>query len=228
VRFEGVPVVRVERGAPELPSDLAQDIDAAWQSALRRNPQLFDGTLFSVSTVGRETRGHFIPYRHFVAARERPALRGRLNVRPLAVTGILRCDEGLVLGRRAHAVTQDKGLWELVPSGGLTAARQMPDGTVDFVGQLLEELKEEVGLDRHHIVRLRPVSIVEDTDSRVFDLAIEMEAELSAAAITAAYADLRQHEYDAIEIVPETDVAAFMEKAHIAPLSAFLLRRHVL
>ncbi|TAL00184.1 MAG: hypothetical protein EPO08_14510 [Rhodospirillaceae bacterium] len=230
IRFQGAPIVRDSGATLEtLDAATAKEIERVWDAAqARRGTPLFNGTLFSVDAIqAAEICGHFVEYKWFIAVREIPGLQPILRIQPLAVTGVLRCADGIVFGRRSQVVTQDQGLWELVPAGGLSVSCRQPDGTLDVGAQILEELEEEIGLGRKHVTRMRPFCVVEDTATHVFDVAIEVVTSASKDAIESAFRMDLPREYDAIEIIADTEVEAFVEQhgQDLAPLSAFLLQR---
>ena len=225
----GCPVVR-DMGAVTAPLDpnLQGEVDKIWSStqAGRAKP-LFNGWVFSVVEIGREEiRGGFVEYKHFIAQRHRPELFEALQVRPLAVTGILHVRDQIAFGRRAASVTQEPGLWELLPAGGLDPSCRQSDGQLHVEQQLLQELNEEISLDAASLSQIKPFCVVEDIEQHVFDIAIEIKTDLTADQIRSAFKRSISHEYDDIEIVPERELKRFRsERAEdMAPFSRYLLQ----
>ncbi len=145
-------VVRVERAMPELPSAVDQEVERLWQVACQRVAaggagRLFNGRVFSADAITPHLiTGHLTEFRRIVAQMERPVLFAELGVRPLAVCGVLRCADGVVVGRRHRAAIYQAGMWQLPPAGSVDAAAVGADGTADLRRQLLSELREELGL----------------------------------------------------------------------------------
>jgi len=202
--------------APPIAPELAEAVADEWRQARAERPALFDGPLFSVlSWDGAELVGAFMGYRHFVAQRRLPELRASLRIRPLAVSGLLECADGIVFGRRGDT-TQDAGLWELVPSGGIDAA---PEGIVDPAAHLRREAAEELGL--HDLAVDPPFAAVEDEGSGVLDIAMVARSPLDAAAILAAP---RSAEYGELAVIAPAAVPDFVARRAVAAVSLALLR----
>ena len=181
-----------------VPPDLAAAIDELWAAESRRRPHLFDGPAISVAEIG-ENRLTLLraSYRHILAARLDAAIAVRLALRPLAVTGLLFCPDGLVFGRRGAEVTQASGAWELVPSGGVTST--------DIAAQILEELEQEVGLAAADVTLLPAAGLVESLDSGVVDIVMPIETRLPAARIAARHQERASREYAELLICREDD-----------------------
>jgi hypothetical protein len=168
-------------------------VDAEWVRALRRSPFLFDGPVLLADVIGenklvlREAN-----YRHVMALRADPALRRTLGLRPLAVSGVLSCREGVVLGQRGAEVSQDPGHWELVPSGGVTEP--------DLEAQILAELHEEIGLGADQVRVGKPIGLILDED--VLDIVIPLGCDLAAADIMACHAARGSPEYARLTVTP--------------------------
>lgn len=185
--------------ASALSVSLQAKIDTLWQSALRDHPSLFDGPILGVVDFSAD---RFVlaraSYRHLIAARRDPAVRQALGLRPLAVSGILSCADGLVFGRRAKTVTQGPGLWELAPSGGMDAPT---DGSMpDLSAQILKETREEIGLTPDQVSVLAPIGVIDDDESGVVDVILPLTTTLSAAEIKGAHATHGSAEYDVLHI----------------------------
>ena len=135
-----------------------REIDLVWEAErARRGDALHDGLIFSVSSISpHRIFGHFVPYRWLVAQRRRPDLAIQLGIRPLAVSGLLRCRDGVIFGARNRDSEQDPGCWELVPSGGVGPATNRPNGTLAPERQVIEELAEEVGLGPAQVAGIGP------------------------------------------------------------------------
>lgn len=217
-------VVTARAGAVPLGAALERRVEALWrqEQEARRTP-LFNGELLSVVSVApARIEARVTEYRHFVAQRRDPSLSSELRVRPLAVSGLTHCRDGIVFGRRSAGSTQDVGLWELVPSGGIDARAVRPDGGVDVVGQLLQELREETGCSPEAVISTNPFLLVEDTESAVVDIGIEIRLAIDGAAVLAAHDSRATDEYDELRFVPIADLERFTEPA--VEVSLALLR----
>jgi hypothetical protein len=169
----------------------------AWRPGLRDEPVL---SLITYSpdllTAGWTT------YRYVHARQRFPEWFGPGNeLAPLAVTGLLICADGLVLGRRGPGVTNDVGLWEPAPSGGLA----QPDPT----RQVLLELEEELGLLTERM-RVRAFGVLRDDRSGTVDILFRIDTELAGSEIVSAHRQSDNDEYSELMIVPIHALSTFI------------------
>lgn len=217
---------RIVREPPPVPAGLEADIDALWQAAQERTQgALFNGRVFSVDALTpRLLSGHLTEFRRVVAQMDRPELHGVLQVRPLAVCGVVRCRDGVVLGRRPAAAVYQAGMWQLPPAGSVDAAAVQADGWIDLHGQLFRELQEELGLPRDSIEELRPLCMVEHPRSHVLDFGFVLRTELGAEAVL-AHGREGNGEYEDLGVVPFTALSVRLEQlgdALVPPARVFL------
>ena len=213
--------VIVDRGSIHRPSDDVQArVESIWQSEIstRASPP-FNGLLFSVTNYGSDQIvGWFAEYKQFLAQRRDPSLTTVLNIKPLAVTGLLACHDGIVIGRRSNNVEQDGGLWELVPSGGVDGSKLNCDGEPDVTAKILDELNEEIGIHASAIDHITPFALIEDTSSGVFDIGISMHTPLTNTDIDDIFRPFRHHDYSEISFVRDANRVA------LSPVSSALLK----
>lgn len=220
--------VRADPGSPPLSADLEKAVATAWEAERARRPDLTDGTLFSIERFSADRiAGRFVPYRHRIAQRARPELAAALAVRPLAVSGLLLCADGVVFGRRADRLTDAPGKWELVPSGGVEASAADTAGRVDLRRQILAELAEEIGLDAGDVSGLELFCAVEDDDSGIVDIGIALASSLSAETVRRRHAERGSGEYVEIAIIAVSQVPGFVaaREGELPAVSRVLLER---
>lgn len=226
--FSSETSIEVMVDVPNLGADLNQRIQDIWDAEqANRGGLLFDGKLFSVDHVSEnQITGRFVPYRSLIAQRVDPSLFEALKVRPLAVSGLLRCASGIVFGLRGDGLTQDGGLWELAPSGGVDGDSINGDGYVDLTRQIGVELSEELGLSLSQVTNVKPFCLIEDTDSHVFDVGLELCTDLGETDVRAAYENKASDEYEALNFVREDEVADFVDRQDkdVLPVSRLLLQ----
>jgi hypothetical protein len=195
-------VTLIELG-PLPDAGVLQRVSAIWEAeiaATGKSP--VNGPLISIASfTSQGLVGWIGEYRWFVAQRRQPSLFDTLRIRPLAVSGVLSCSDGVVFGRRASGVEMEGGLWELVPSGGVPAPAR--GGSVDLAGQLLAELEEEISIGRTAISAVpRAFVLVEDDESHVIDVGHTMRTLKSGAEIIAAFASRStKEEYSELQVV---------------------------
>jgi hypothetical protein len=218
----------LQTGSPPLspPTDVLERIDAVWERERTARPSLFDGRLFARTAwhhdnEGRVVRieGGFVPYRWFIGRSKDEEVARRLELWFMGVNGVLRCPDGLVVGRRSRSTT-NAGLLELVPAGSLDDATET-DGMLDVRRQLLAELREEMGLARHDLTgEPEPFTVVEDAGAQVADVGLLLHTELPAEAIAEAHRTHAGHEYDDVRVMSVAEVAAADD---VAPTTLLLL-----
>lgn len=214
-----------------LPTAVQSEVEQLWQAEQqRRGKSLSNGRILSAVEISpQRILGRVVEYRHLIAQRARPELFDVLRVRPVAVSGMLECADGIVLGRRAATVTQHAGLWELVPSGGLDTSG-VPEGSeVDYRAQILIELREEVGIDAEWVTSIRPFCLVDDLDSHVLDIGLGMDSPLSSAAVLNIHRERATKEYDELRVVAREAVDGFIqgEASRLVGVSARLIQESV-
>ncbi len=199
---------------PALPPDLSRQVDGIWDQALRQSDGiLYDGRIFSVERWGDGVlEGRFTPYRRFVAQRREPDLANLLNLRPLAVSGLITVDGNLVLGQRSAVVGSDRGLWELVPSGSVERGCLQADGGVDYVGQLLLEVEEELNVPRDRVVDPMPFGLWTNGQTRVTEVAIAAHFTCPEAELRACFNRRANREYDDLVVIAPGDIALFVRR----------------
>lgn len=218
--------VRVVRSMPKLSDQVEQAIDRIWQQEQERLcGVLFNGRVFSADEITpRLISGHWTEYRRIVAQMRDHDLVPSINIRPLAVGGIIESPDGVVFGRRLRRAIYQAGEWQLPPAGNVDSNAARPDGRVDVVAMLLQELGEELGIAADDVTDLRPVAVVEHPGSRVLDLGIALHTHLSEAAIRAAQAGRGNAEYEELAIVPRADLAMFLNQHDITGQAPMFLR----
>lgn len=212
--------LRTGDSAPPLPQALSDRVDSIWKAEkLRRGDDLFDGRIFVIRKKGhRYIAGDFVNYRQFLAQQLEPGLFESLKVCPLAVTGYTLCGDGVVIGKRSSQVTQDAGVWELVPAGGVDDSALRADGTIDLGKTLCTELFEEIGIPTRALAAApRPFVIIEDTASHVVDIGLCVKVDLSAKQVVSMFQQSRHREYTKLDVI-EPDVELKAEPP-LAPVS---------
>ena len=216
---------RIVRAMPQLSPALDATVERHWHAAGQRHA-LFDGQVFSADRYASDRiEGHWTRYRRVVAAMDDPALAGPLQVRSLAVCGVLCCPDGVVLGRRCAGSVYQPGLWQCPPAGSVDHGAALDDGA-DLHAALLAELQEELGLDAGTVDAIRPLCLVQHPTG-VLDLGMQVMTRLPGAAVLAAHRAHGNREYDALAVVPVADALGWVaaQGGTAVPTVHELLRR---
>jgi hypothetical protein len=229
--------VRIAREMPPIPPALDARIDAIWATASARveaggSGRSFNGQVFSIDAIAPDRiTGHLTEYRRVVAQIEDHTLFSVLGVGTLAACGVLRCSGGIVIGRGPPAAIYQPGMWQLCPAGSVDAGARRPDGTMDYRGQLLTELREELGLLPDAIGEVTPLCVVEHPGSHVCDFGMTVQTRLDPDAILESHRTRGDGEYDPLRIVPVSDLSDFINWAGaklVLPAPLFLARAGLL
>lgn len=231
--------VRVNSSCPKLCTDFNNEVEDLWLSEQNRlGKSIFNGSIMSATHISKSgVDGYIVEYKKFIAQMARPNLFDNLQIRPIALSGLLECADGFVFGRRSKSMTQDSGLWELVPSGGLDTSNIIKDKEdiqqenvvyVNFLRQILIESQEELGIKSNFISHLSPFCLVDDSDSHVIDIGISMKTPLSFDEILMAHHNSATNEYHKLRLVRQSEMSQFIQsKAHcLVGVSKALLQKY--
>jgi HAD superfamily hydrolase (TIGR01509 family) len=226
------PEVECERVSAALTVALTDDalalsepvrarIDTLWAEEQRAHPNRFDGTLLTFAGRSGDTLyGRFVPYRYYLAQRRDPEIARALGLVPLAVSGIVECDGAVAFATRGDTTTQYPGWIELVPSGGIGAEFLRADKSVDYAGQLVQELVEELGVPESAIAEREPIALLRDHRDEVIDIGCVLR--VSAAARREVLTS--GEEYHSLRWVPIAELPQFVtaERDRLVPTSRAL------
>ena len=224
-------IVRVTRPLPDLPARLDAQVETLWRTAAARVAAggagtLFNGRVFSADRITpTEITGHITEFRRIVAQMEQPALFADLALRPLAVCGVVRCADGIPVGRRHPASIYQPGLWQLPPAGSVDPSAIDADGRVDLRAQVLRELEEELGVAGTQIDLVRPLCAVEHPGSHVTDIGLLLTTHLTGAQVLTAHRTRGNTEYDPLLCIPFADLSDFVARTGadlVPPAISFL------
>jgi 8-oxo-dGTP pyrophosphatase MutT (NUDIX family) len=204
--------LRIVRAMPDLSVALNIEIDRLWAAAqARMGGTLFNGRVFSADVIAVDLlAGHWTEFRRIVAQVDCPDLFAELDLRPVAVNGIVHGPDGVVFGRRPAGAVYQPGQWQLPPAGSVDNGAARPDGAVDVLAAVLAELREELGLPPDAVCASQPLAIVEHAGSHVLDLGIALRTALTAAQIQTAHATAGNAEYAGLEVIAIADLPGFL------------------
>lgn len=206
---------------PCLDAETEHRIEAIWQSARLRHPDLYNGRVFCLSSMSEtQLSGFWCEYRWVLARMKSEPPDILQGLRPLAVTAVLLCRDGVVLGRRSRESLYLPGYWQGVPAGSVESR----DGgeAVDLRAQLLEELTEEVGL-ASAVETEGPLLACEHARTGIVDLGFLIRSALDFASVEKAWAETANREYDRLTCIAYRDLPDFSDA--VLPTTRALLDR---
>lgn len=147
-------------------------VNRAWITQTEKRIDLHNGkVLFFSRQEGEFLEAYEGEYKHWFVKHHR-LLEGHSqnNMYILAVTGIINDGNTVLLGERSQFVSQNKGNYDLLPSGSLDVA-----SNGDYLSQLKKEFKEEL----KHTKRLQYISnvlgLLFDNQDNVVDIIVDMK-----------------------------------------------------
>jgi hypothetical protein len=203
-------------------------VDSIWQKATSQISSLHDSPICCLSKVENKTITCFsVPYRYFYAQKQSRELQVRLALKPVSVSALVCTDDSLIIAKRGSKVTQYKNYWELVPSGPI-GKKYFAKKEVDFKGQLLEQLKEEIGLDSDNVATSDLFALIYDAYEFTYDICCQI-------GLSGVYGDelslqKTDSEYSELQAIPLAELPAFIEQHHrfIVPTSMEILNNRLL
>jgi len=152
-----------------------------------------------------DVTGCFTEYRFYYAQK----VSGQsFGLTPLAVSGLIICEDHVILARRASHVTSYPGMLELVPSGGLDRDAAMDDGLVDFRSKLRVEFAEETGQPGESVLSVEPFALIHDPDDPAYDIACHLHVNIGRTQLMAGLA--KSDEYDDPVAVPMGEISDWL------------------
>lgn len=224
--FSENAVLFIEKYRTKHDDSLLPIVDEIWNTAQSKNSFLFDGSILScISDSSNKITSVIDNYRFFFSKRIQPGLLEKIQIMPIAVSGIMECRDGFVFGMRAKFTTQDAGLLELVPSGGLDASTIKSNDRFDFKQQLLTELYEEIGVNQNMVSTITPFCYVIDNDALVLDIGIYMYSDVSQEVILDCFTKAHSFEYESIIFIPRNKILNFItiERKKISSISVAIM-----
>jgi hypothetical protein len=203
-------------------------VNELWEAAKKKNPKLEDGSI--AHFVRMESREDlliivvdFVDYRYFYA--QQVDKRFKMGVKPVGVSGycILKTGE-LLFGHRSFEVTQYPNFIEVMPSGGITRERLRADQSVDVLGQLAAELKEETGILKKQVRQMKSICVIFDKAHKVYDLGCRIDLKIGRSEMESLSLK-KSSEYSQWSLVASQDLRAFIKKNihQLVPTSVALL-----
>ncbi len=176
-------------------SDINKKIEYIWNLKKRENPNLFNGRVFTVTNLSDiKITGFWTEYKFIVAQMKNHQFYQELNLQPLAITGLIRCPEGFILGKRNNHAIYMSNYWQTCPAGSIESRNQ--DNNINLIDQLFAELQEELGLDKTYFQQPILINATTHPETHIIDLGFSLKTNLSFENIRHHWIDKGNTEYD--------------------------------
>lgn len=192
--------MRVGRSIPVLSPEIETRVASHWDAALAEHPNLYNGRVFCADAIGHDIiSGHWSEYRRVLAQMREPGLYAADTLRPLAVVGLLRTTDGIVIGQRSEHSIYLPGYWQGAPAGNVESR----DGAaeIDLAAQLLAECHEELGLTEADCRVGNCLLACEHPQTHIVDVGMEITTTLDFEALQERCHRLGNAEYQALRLI---------------------------
>ncbi|MCH4090302.1 phosphohydrolase [Acetobacter sp.] len=213
----------VNQSGPVLTPDIELHVQTIWEDACTRRPGLFNGRIFCMETIAPDRiAGYWTEYRRALAQMADPTIFGDMPLHQLAVCGLLRCADGIILGRRDPSSLYLGGFWQSPPAG--TVEMREAGQPLSLAGQILAEAEEELGLTSADISVGAPLLAVTHSRTAIVDIGISLITPLSFAAVKEKWLSRANKEYDQLMVIPDERIEDWCLRDDVLPTTRALLR----
>ncbi|WP_141493146.1 NUDIX hydrolase [Neokomagataea tanensis] len=172
-------------------------IEEIWLNKKKTYPTLYNGRVFCVDSMTPDhIHGHWDEYKNILAQMSQPALFAENPLKPLAVVGLFKASDGVIIGRRAKNSIYLPGYWQGLPAGNVETREESDH--VDLKQQILAEALEELGLSAHELEVGPPLIACEHPDTHIIDIGIALYSRLPFDEVEARCQKYGNAEYDAL------------------------------
>jgi len=197
-----------------ISDDYKKVLDMIWDEEKKVNDNIFDGqVLYFEKVIGNDIECSFSNYKYWYSQNKLKTNQKYSKICPIAVTGIVKNGNKILLGKRSLNVTQDKGLFDILPSGGISV-----ECNGDYKKQLKQEFKEELAGDPDSIQSIAPLYILEDDKDHVVDIVSIINIENDFDKFT-----YNKNEYDEIMVMSLTEENFNQIKPKLNKISEFII-----
>ncbi|WP_215746635.1 hypothetical protein [Gluconobacter sp. P1C6_b] len=201
-------VVRVGRSMPALSPEIEARVMSHWDAALAEYPNLYNGRVFCADVIGPDIiNGHWSEYRRVLAQMREPDLYGPQMLRPLAVVGLLRTRDGIVIGQRSEHSIYLPGYWQGAPAGNVESREG--EAEINLAAQLLAECHEELGLTDTDCQVGACLLACEHPQTHIVDVGMDIAITVDFETLQERCHRLGNAEYQALRLIqPDTQLPA--------------------
>lgn len=209
------PALVIEDINHAIPPRITEAVDDIWNRAiLKQDADLFNGAIFCVHKVEHDRIGVFrAEYKQYYAQITDPLLVHDIHLHPLACSGVLTCEDGIILGRRSPNVALEPNVWELAPAGTFDEKCVKGD-TLDATTLLLNEAEEELGMPKHVLQVGQLLAVFRDEATKAIDLVVRAHAPISDTDIYRYFRNSPRTEYSRVEVVKPSNIGSFLDQNH--------------
>ncbi len=199
-----------------------------WQSAAQNSHNaLFNGRLFSVQDFDQKTiTVRPTEFKYFHAQINDAGTSNSPWVHPLACSGVLTCEAGVIFAQRSTKVTLDRELWELAPSGTFDDSCVVDGAHLSPTVLIQTEMLEELGIPESRIIAQNLKGGIKNQQTGALDLVIGIELDAGQSEIENYFFKRLSDEYIRVRVVPTCEIRQFAEELgqHLSRSSQVILK----
>lgn len=189
----------------ELSSNVKDQIEHIWYVKKQAFPNLFNGRIFTVTSLSpHQITGYWTEYKYALAQMENREFYNTLLLQPLAVTGLICCKDGFILGKRSQKAIYLPNYWQSAPAGNVESRHE--ENAVDLYQQLFIEAKEELGLEQELFSTIHILNATIHPRTHITDIGMMLHTNLSFQQIYKYWQENQNTEYD--ELICIADVTS--------------------
>ncbi|BCI67106.1 phosphohydrolase [Acetobacter aceti] len=214
--------VIVNESEPALTPDVEQRVQTIWDDSRAHRPTLFNGRIFCMERITPDCiEGYWTEYRRALAQMADPTIFGDTPLHQLAVCGLLRCADGIILGRRHPSSLYLGGFWQSPPAG--TFEMREKGQPLSLAHQILAEAEEELGLTSQDVSAGAPRLAVTHSRTAIVDIGIPLMTSLSFAVVREKWLSGANREYDQLTVITDDQIDNWRQRGDVLPTTRALL-----
>lgn len=211
-------------------------IEAVWiKQQKNRKKKLFNSKVLSLKSIRQNKKqifiaANFVDYKYIITDRIEPSIE--LKLKQIGTSGLIlindRKNKYTLLAKRSKNNTEYPGYFELVPSGNLDYFSKQNNLHLDYKSKLLEELEEEIGIDRNQVEKVFEICVINDKINSVYDVCCIIKLSVNKLAVMK---NIRKTaEYTEPKFIKIEDIPEFITKhnKNIVPTTLGLLEYYLM
>ena len=173
---------------------------------------------------------NFVDYKYIIADRNESSIG--LRLKQIGTSGLIlvndRKNKYALFAKRSKNNTEYADYFELVPSGNLDYFSKQNNKNLDYKSKLLEELEEEIGIDRNQVKKIFEICVINDKINSVYDICCVIK--LRVNKFTAMKNIRKTAEYTTPKFIKIKDIPEFIAKhnKNIVPTTLGLLEYYLM
>ena len=228
--------IKIVKFNDKISTSQKKKIEVVWTKQQKnRKKKLFNSKVLNLKSIQQNKKqislaANFVDYKHIIADRNEPSIR--LRLKQIGTSGLIlvndRKNKYTLFAKRSKNNAEYPGYFELVPSGNLDYFSKQNNKNLDYKSKLLEELEEEIGINKNQVKEIFEICVVKDKINSVYDICCIIKLRVSKSV---AMKNIRKTaEYTTPKFVKIKDIPEFITRhnKNIVPTTLGLLEYYSL